>query len=537
VPSSSPSAGPVSAFGDLRARLVWITAFRTVAATLLLLVNAVRLFSGPPTEEAGSPELLSLWVSGGVFLVVLVQAAWLRRSRPSGASAVAHVAGDVLLATTLVFLTGGADSPFTFTYLLAVVGAAILLDQRGTLLAAGATSAAYVALAVMLQQGWLRSPAGSPTLAPGRLAFVISSNVLAQFLLAFLAGFLSRQLSQTGRRLRASEKDLRELAEVQRQILESMPSGLLTCDAHGSVNFVNRAGEAILQVNADELPVPVDRLIPGVLSFPPPQQGRPRAEVSVKTPAGLRTLGLAVVPLNSPPGARLVVFQDLTELRRAEEELRRADRLAELGALSAELAHEIRNPLAAMRGSAELLAEGGDAETSRLLGILRRESDRLGALVDDFLAFARPPAPVRRRCALDELVRQTVELLATDPLAVGVQLQVEPAGLEADVDPDQIRQVLLNIFRNALAAAGRGGKVRAYFSSAGDVRRIHIWDSAGSIASTDLPHLFEPFFSKTPGGTGLGLSTVHSIVRAHGGQIHVSSSPARGTEFVVALRP
>ena len=526
----------MTAFGDLRARLVWITAFRTVAATLLLLVNAVRLFSGPSTEEVGS-EMFSLWVSGAVFLVVLVQAAWLRRSRPSTGSAVAHVASDVLLATTLVFLTGGADSPFTFTYLLAVVGAAILLDQRGTLVAAVVTSAAYVALVETLHLGWLQSPSGSQALPSGRLTFLIISNVLAQFLLAFLAGFLSRQLSQTGRKLRASEKDLREMAEVQRQILESMPSGLLTCDGAGSVSFVNRAGEAILQVSADELPVPIDSLIPGVLSLPPPHLGRPRAELTVKTPAGLRTLGLAMVPLAAPPGARLIVFQDLTKLRRAEEELRRADRLAELGALSAELAHEIKNPLAAMRGSAQLLAEGGDPETRRLLGILRRESDRLGALVDDFLAFARPPAPVRRRCALDELVRQTVELLASDPLAVGVKLEVEPAGLKADVDPDQIRQVLLNILRNALAAAGSGGKVRAYFSSAGEVRRIHVWDSAGSIASTDLPHIFEPFFSKTPGGTGLGLSTVHSIVRAHGGQIQVSSSPTHGTEFVVALSP
>ncbi len=535
MPSSNPATGPAPPFGDLRARLVWITAFRTVAATLLLLVNAIRLFSGPSAEEAASPELLSLWVSGAIYLVVLVQAAWLRRSRPSTTSAWAHVFGDVLLATALVFLTGGADSPFTFTYLLAVVGAAILLDQRGTLMAAAATSAAYVALVEALHLGWLQSPAGPQSLPPGRLTFLIISNVLAQFLLAFLAGFLSRQLSQTGRKLRASEKDLREMAEVQRQILESMPSGLLTCDRAGNVSFVNRAGEAILQVSADELPVPIDRLIPGVLSLSPPQLGRPRAELTVKTPAGLRTLGLAIVPLNTPPGARLVVFQDLTQLRRAEEELRRADRLAELGALSAELAHEIKNPLAAMRGSAQLLAEGGDNETRRLLGILRRESDRLGALVDDFLAFARPPAPMRRRCALDELVRQTVELLASDPLSVGVQVEVEPAGLEADVDPDQIRQVLLNVLRNALAAAGTGGRVRAYFTSAGEMRRIHVWDSAGSIASTDLPHIFEPFFSKTPGGTGLGLSTVHSIVRAHGGQVHVSSSPGQGTEFVVAL--
>ncbi len=132
-------------------------------------------------------------------------------------------------------------------------------------------------------------------------------------------------------------------------------------------------------------------------------------------------------------------------------------------------------------------------------------------------------------------MRQTLELLAADPLASGVSVDVAPGGLHAEVDPDQMRQVLLNLLRNALAAAGKGGRVRTFFSQVDGQVRIHVWDSGGSIATADLPHIFEPFFTKRPGGTGLGLSTVHSIVRAHGGQIQVSSSPGEGTEFVVGF--
>src|SRR5262249_54715626 len=244
----------------------------------------------------------------------------------------------------------------------------------------------------------------------GRLAFLCTSNVLAHFLPAMLAGSLARQLTTTGGRLSARERALRELTRLQQQILAAMPSGLLTCDTDGRITYVNRAAQQILGLEASATPGNVEDLIPGVRTL---FTGRPRSEVTVTTPAGRRILGLTVSALGTPPAPLLVVFQDLTELRRAEQELRRADRLAELGALSAQLAHEIRNPLAAMRGSAQLLSPGADLETQRLVGILTREADRLGELVTDFLVFARPPAPVRQTCDLDELVRQTIELLSS----------------------------------------------------------------------------------------------------------------------------
>jgi len=531
VPSSSAAEAP-DAGSSLRPRLVWVTAFRTVAATLLLAVYGVRLLSRPTAEALAGEDLLSLWLVGSIYLLVLVQALFLRDSKPGLRSALVHVAGDVAIATVLVFLTGGPESPFTFTYLLSVVGAAILLGQWGALAAAAACATSFLVLAAAISSGTIRSPVPISTLPVGRLAFLCASNVLAQFLTAVLTGFLARQLTTAGGRLSARERDLRELTLLQQQILSAMPSGLLTCDTEGRITYVNRAAQQILGLDPLALPGNVEDLIPGVRTL---FTGKPRSEVMANTPAGRRILGLTVSALSAAPAPLLVVFQDLTDLRRAEQELRRADRLAELGALSAQLAHEIRNPLAAMRGSAQLLSPGGDPETERLVGILTREADRLGELVTDFLVFAGPPAPVLQPCDLDELVRQTIELVSSDPLASGVTIDLQPGGLQAEVDPDQVRQVLLNLLRNALAAAGKGGRVRTFFSRVDGQVRVHVWDSGGSIATADLPRIFEPFFSKRPGGTGLGLSTVHSIVRAHGGQIQVSSSPGEGTEFVVGF--
>ena len=531
MPSSSAVEAP-DAGSSLRPRLVWVTAFRTAAATLLLAVYGVRLLSRPSTEALAGEDLLSLWMVGCIYLLVLVQALFLRASKPGLRSALVHVAGDVATATVLVFLTGGAESPFTFTYLLTVVGASILLGQWGALAAAAACSASFLLLVAAISTGTLHPPVPVTTLPVGRLAFLCASNVLAQFLTAVLTGFLARQLTTAGGRLSARERDLRELTRLQQQILAAMPSGLLTCDVDGRITYVNRAAQQILGLDRGDARGNVEDLIPGVRTL---FTGRPRSEVTVTTPAGRRILGLTVSALGASPAPLLVVFQDLTDLRRVEQELRRSDRLAELGALSAQLAHEIRNPLAAMRGSAQLLSPGADPDTQRLVAILTREADRLGELVTDFLVFARPPAPVLRPCDLDELVRQTIELLSSDPLASGLTIEVTPGGLQAEVDPDQVRQVLLNLLRNALAAAGRGGRVRTFFSRVDGQVRIHVWDSGGSIATADLPRIFEPFFTKRPGGTGLGLSTVHSIVRAHGGQIEVSSSPGEGTEFVVGF--
>ncbi|WP_395840588.1 nitrogen regulation protein NR(II) [Archangium violaceum] len=519
----------------LRTRLVWLTVFRTVAVSLSLVAVAARLLL-QPMEELSRVDTLSFVAIGLVYLFTLVYGLMLRGGRADRAAAVVQVVGDLLIASVLVFLTGVGDSPFTFLYLLTVIGASILLDGRGALMAAGASALAYATLLVAVKLQWLEPPLGVGELSRQRLLFLLGSNVLALFLIAALAGYLTRQLSATGGRLSEREADLKKLDHLQRQILACMPSGLITCDAAGRVTFVNRAASAILSLEP-RLPsgLEVDSLLPGALGADARQR---RREIAVQTPSGMRTLGLSVTGLESGDGGgTLIVFQDLTELRRIEEDLKRADRLAALGTLAAQLAHEIRNPLAAMRGSAQLLVQdpSTDPSSAKLVEILLRESDRLSKLVEEFLRFARPPPPIKQEQELEVLVAETVEMLRVDPLAQQVEVEMALAPLRVPVDADQLRQVIINILRNAFQAAGKKGRVRVMLEAVGEEARLRIWDSAGSIPAADLTRIFEPFFSTREGGTGLGLSTAYSIVRAHGGNIRVSSSPQEGTEFLIQL--
>ncbi|PTL78637.1 PAS domain-containing sensor histidine kinase [Vitiosangium sp. GDMCC 1.1324] len=509
--------------------------FRTVAVSLSLVAVAARLLL-QPLEEPSRVDTLSFAVIGLIYLSTLVYGLMLRGGRADRVAAVVQVVGDLLIASVLVFLTGVGDSPFTFLYLLAVIGASILLDGMGALLAAGASALAYASLLVAVKLRWLEPPLAVGDVSRQRLAFLLGSNLLALFLIAVLAGYLTRQLSAAGGRLSEREADLKKLDNLQRQILACMPSGLITCDEVGRVTFVNGAASAILDLEARVPPgTHVETLLPGALGTDVRLR---RRELSVQTPAGMRTLGLTVTGLEGGGGGgTLIVFQDLTELRRAEEDLKRADKLAALGTLAAQLAHEIRNPLAAMRGSAQLLVQepGADPSSAKLVGILLRESDRLSKLVEDFLRFARPPPPVKRELALEVLVAETVDMLRVDPIAQKVEVEMALAPLRVPVDADQLRQVLINILRNAFQAAGPGGRVRVTLDGDGETAGLRVWDSAGSIPEADLSRIFAPFFSTRDGGTGLGLSTAYSIVRAHGGNIRVSSSLEEGTEFLIQL--
>jgi two-component system sensor histidine kinase PilS (NtrC family) len=527
--------GPSSGVPELRTKLLWLSIFRMVATTLMMGALAVRLLSGPGDEFSGQ-DSLSFGLIGGVYGLSLVYAIWLRRGRANPLAAWVQVSGDVVLATSLVYLTGGADSPFTFAYLIAVVAGAILLHQRGALITAGTSAVAFCGLVLLAQRGLVTLPGQTLPLDSSRLTFVLVSNVLAQMLIAVLAGYLSRQLRTTGGRLSDRESDLRRLAKQQRQILASMPSGLVTSDVRGSVTYINRAGAAILGVSEhDVVGTPVEALLPGLRELGGSAR---RVVLEMPAPAGHRALGLSVSPMEGDRESLLIVFQDLTDLRRLEDEMKRVDRLATMGRLSAQLAHEIRNPLASMRGAAQLLipdvASSAD-QSERLPRILIREADRLSLLLEDFLRFSRPPSPVKRRCSLKSLVAETLEVLQVDPGTASVRLESDLQEVQATVDPDQLRQVLINLLRNAVAAVGQDGTVRVRLEGHDHGAEIRIWDSGGSIPASDLTRIFEPFYTTRQGGTGLGLSTAHSIVHAHGGNLRATSSSSEGTEFVLEL--
>jgi signal transduction histidine kinase len=239
-------------------------------------------------------------------------------------------------------------------------------------------------------------------------------------------------------------------------------------------------------------------------------------------------------------GERLA--QRETVLTELEEQVRRSQRLADLGTLAAGLAHEIRNPLASMTGSIELLRDSVSAgeDDRRLMGIVLREAERLNELVAQFLAFARPATPRRRATDLAALLDETLSVFRNDPQAAGVTLAPALEHAPADCDPDQLRQVFWNLLTNAAQAVGAaapegGGSIRVRCRAAGDRAVVEIEDDGAGMDAEDLGRIFLPFFTTKPRGTGLGLATVHRIVDAHGGSIRVSSERGKGSRFTVVL--
>jgi two-component system sensor histidine kinase PilS (NtrC family) len=496
--------------------------FRTVATTLVLVGFAARLASRSQTELTGG-DVGPFAIIGTVYLLTLVTGLLLRTGRAGRRAAWTQIGFDVTMSTLVVLLTGGQSSPFAFLFLLAIIGAALVLGERGALVGFLSSTAAQGLVVVLALQ--------SPAAAVNRVLVDAFIQVLAQILIAVLSGYVGEQLATAGGRLAASEKDLEKLTALQNEIVRAMPSGLVTCDAAGLVTFMNAAAAGILGLPGTPEGTALERLLPGVGGL----RGQPRAELRVDTPRGARVLGLSVTPLSQGEGL-LIVFQDLTELRRIERELASIDHLATLGRMSAQLAHEIRNPLAAMRGAAQMLAtDAVGTPSERLARLVVRESDRLAELVEGYLKLARPPPPARAPVRLDQVARETVELLRADPGLAGLVVEERLEPVEADADPAQVKQVLLNLIRNAARAVeSTRGRVRVRVAEVGGRPLLEVWDSAGALAPEDRARVFEPFFSRSS-GSGLGLSTVHSIVQAHGGTISVESDPASGTTFAVTL--
>jgi len=465
----------------------------------------------------------------GTYLASLASAWWLRQGRALRPLALAQIAFDVATATAVVAFTGRTESVFIFMFSLGIVNGSILLYRRGAVIALGLALAAYLVPELLL----------APRLAalPWPVLFVHAGAFAAT---AALASYLAELLRQAGEQLAERESDLAAITALHESIVQSVTSGLVTLDPGGRVTFLNRAAEQMLGLGRrDVLGQLADRWFGAFRS------DIARGEAEVVTPAGERLrLGYSTFPLVGRQGAALgtaVIFQDLTELRVMEARLARSERLADLGQLAAGLAHELRNPLASMMGSVELLKGSGlKDDDRRLLDILLREGGRLSVLVAEFLAFARPGAQRREPVDLAELAGQTLEAFALDPAAAGVRLERSLEAATVQGDPDQLRQVLWNLLLNAgqAIASGRGGTIRVACRPAeGGGADLVVEDDGPGIEPADRERLFTPFFTTKPAGTGLGLATIHRIVDGHGGAVSVEVAPGGGARFAIHLPP
>ncbi len=538
-------------------RLTYLTAFRLVIVTALLGATAwVSL--RPSVDYAWKIFVLLYGLIAFVYAASLGYLWLLRRRQQLQPLAYAQVVGDLLVATFLVYVTGGADSLFTFMYLLAIVNAAILLNRTGAIVAALGSAVMFAGLTWALAHNQI-VPA-SPLfeqhpIERSRLIIQILGYGTGYVLTAAFASYLTDQLKTTGEKLKEREVDYAALSELHGSILRGMSAGILTTNVDGKVTFMNTAAEQILGVRFERL---VDQPLRGHFSALAEAVEKAlarhrRGEVDERDGRGeARRLTFVVSPLTRASekrrqrGRRMepglaILFEDHTALREMQEAVRRGDRLAAVGQLAAGLAHELRNPMASMSGAIELLSRGrglSDGER-RLMEIVMREAERLNALVTDFLAFARPTATQLQPTDVAALADETLGVFRHSPSAARIELlRSGPASLRIMADPAQIRQVLWNLLQNAADAMSGEGDITVDVGMTQEgLCRIAVADSGPGIPPNDVEHLFEPFFTTKPHGTGLGLAFVHRMVEAHGGRVEVQSGARQGATFSVHLPP
>jgi two-component system sensor histidine kinase PilS (NtrC family) len=527
VPATSSAPPP-----ELLRKLLWLTGLRLLVGTALLAATAVLSFGSGGENLPGRAETLLYAIIASIYLGSLISVAFLRSGRHLARVAHGQIVGDVLAASGLVYLTGGAESIFTILYPLAIVNAAIGLGRRGAIAGAVLSACAFCLLVLGMEGGYVSAPLAFLDRAPlptPRLLLTLAANLSAFLLTAMLSAHLATALQGARKELAERVVELKGLEALHESIVESVASGILTTDASGRITYLNRAASNLTGLLLMEVAgKPLGEVLPELA----------HDERHGEAAFGHRIVGYSAASLTMAEGGKVIVLQDLTELRRMEEEVRRADRLAALGKLSAGLAHEIRNPLASMCGSVALLGKSpGLAEKERkLLQIVFREGERLEALVREFLAFARPAEPRMENINLGELLEDTIAVFKLDAKAAALDVALDSPlpGVRIRADAGQLRQVVWNLLSNAADAAGQGGKVRARLRPLDSMAVLEVEDTGPGIAGEDLQRIFDPFFTTKESGTGLGLAIVHRIVEAHGGQLSVSSTPGR-TRFSVAL--
>jgi two-component system sensor histidine kinase PilS (NtrC family) len=523
---------------DERNWLVWLVKVRILILTLLLAIElAVAQFTPSPLPMRLFLSTILFWYSISLFYVLLLSF-W----QEHRLQATLQVLTDLVLVTLVIHETGGWDSSLNFLYPLAIIVASVLLPRMWAQLVA---ALAFILYGTVLELNYFGVVPSYCTTHPSfkALQAIIVVNLFAFLAVAYLAGLLTQKLQQVGVQLKDASGALENLQALHENIVHSIGSGLITTGLDGRITLVNAAAQRLLERSAAELlGTPVHELfidpLPGVES----QHGEIRFEGQAKFRKTFRVRVAALTVPDRDDMGFVYAFDDLTEIRRLEREVRVQDRLAAVGRLAAAIAHEIRNPLTSIAGSVSMLSGVPEMneEHRRLLDIVTRESHRLNSIITDFLAYSRTKQYRFDKVDLIQLVDDTLVLMDHRMTAekTGIRIERRFAAPSAQVlaDGDKIKQVFWNFCENAVRAMKDGGTLTVAIDSVGDDWQVGFTDTGSGMTPQQIEKIFEPFQSNFEGGTGLGLALVYQIVQAHEGKVWARSKPGQGTTFVLRLR-
>jgi two-component system sensor histidine kinase PilS (NtrC family) len=527
---------------DQKTLLSWVFGARLVLAVTTLVIASLEW-----TSQPGLSFLVSLGVLFAFVLTVYgYWLVWLRHRSPGQLFFYLQAMGDVGLTTLLVHFTEGPRSPFPSLYILIIAAYALLMSFGGGLLVALTIAAAYFADSLWLQ--------GT---VPG-LAFWGQVGV---FIAAYvLVGALASRLRAAGVERQTLEIELRRVRLEADEILRHIRSGVMTVDDTGRLAFINPMAERLLQVDGqrvtglpvlDQLKLRSPELWAALVAAIRHGRKVSRGEGTVQHADGrIFPIGLSTTTFERDSDGRpsvTAIFTDISDLKRLNELNLRAERLEAVAALSASLAHEIRNPLASIRSSVEQLARSahGDEDDRYLAQLIVRESDRLSRLLSEFLDFARVRATEFVPVDLQAVVTAATRMVREHPdCRPEIEIRVQGARTVLDGDEDLLHRVVANLLLNAVQAA-RGPAVVTVTTRPAKVAELpggctidqpvclEVKDTGPGIPEELRDRLFQPFVTGRAGGTGLGLAIVQRAVEAHRGMVLVDSHPGKGTTFTI----
>jgi two-component system, NtrC family, sensor histidine kinase PilS len=538
-------------------RLLLHIALRLVAATVLLgaaLVVELR----EPSDFAVHPFFTLI---GAVYGASLLFIASLRYVQRFPVLLDVHFAIDIVMVSASVALTGGVTSLFVSLYVLPIVAASTIQYRRGALQVAALSSVVFASLVLIqsLQETGHVGPLFGIVIgnlpSPSVTQYTVGLNVFGLFAVALVAGSLAERVRRADVRLVQASEEIADLHFFNQYVIDHLLSGLATADGENRILTFNRSAVQItghttahvLERNATEiLQLPdgfADQLDEELL-----RARSKRVDLQYRRTDGrVITLGLSVAQLPLPDRrlGYLYTFQDVTELRRLERDVQMQKRLAAVGEMAAGIAHEIRNPLASMSGSMQILRQELQlsSDQAQLMDIVLRESDRLNDTIRSFLAYARPQRATVRTLDLRRAVSDTATLLRNSPeLGEGHVIDLALPGdvVAVDADENQIRQIVWNLATNGLRAMPNGGRLTLSASRTdGDTQApvLTVIDEGVGIPADDLETIFQPFRGSFGKGSGLGLAIIHRIVSDYGAKIDVQSQVGQGTTFRINVPP
>jgi len=490
------------------------------------------------------------YIIGATFILSVFYALLSNRLRHSRLFVFLQLLIDQFLISLLVLVTGGLESIFIILYYLPVVIAAVILGRLSSFLNALIAMVCIMVVAAVVNTGWVDLTLIYPfdVMTTETMAYMLGLHIVALGIVALLSGNLSSMLQRTATTLRLQTRDLLRLQAINDTIVRTISIAIFTTDINSIIRFANPAAIRLFGRNEASL---LGRRIYDFLDFN--EEGanvitgeqRWIREMLVKHADGHR-INVSVsrsyfIDEGSERNGKLYIIQDLQELKNLQKQLLIKDRLAMAGEMSAALAHEIRNPLGAISGSAQMIRQTEELadDMRNLIDIIVRESDRLNSNLNEFLTFARQPKFSPNQTDLSQTIKETIALIRNSPQvsrAHKILLEIdEKTDLSAIVDPAMVKQMVYNIVLNGIRAMPDGGELSITVNREEDYLAIRMIDTGVGVPEDMMEQLFQPFSSRSSGGVGLGLAVVFRIMQEHGGRIHVRSSPGKGTAFIVLL--